>query len=281
MSNKVIRFFTHDRPVATVISLNAIVLFFLSFDFSHPTTLTLEILDALFLLYFALEALTKIRLSGWRGYISSGWNRFDFAILILSIPSVILIFQSSLPNLTILFVFRVVRMVRFFKFIKFIPNIQELIAGVRRAFSASIFVLLAFFIYSFIMSLVSCRIFKDMSPDLFGDPLISFYNIFKIFTIEGWYEVPEQLIEDAAMGGPASFFTKLYFILIVVSGGLFGLSIVNAIFVEEMVRDNNDDLILQIEDINAKINRLLELQANQGTQLESDLPLTDDPPEDQ
>ncbi|MDX2249616.1 MAG: ion transporter [Bacteroidia bacterium] len=263
---KLAHLFTHDRPVAIVISLNAILLFFLSFDLSPEFTLALEALDAVFLLFFLLEALFKIRGNGWRRYIRSGWNRFDLIILILSIPSFLLLFESQFPNVSILFVFRVIRMVRFFKFIKFIPNIKELIAGVRRAFHASIFVLLAFFIYSFVISLVSCRMFKEIAPEQFGDPLISFYNIFKIFTIEGWFEVPEELIRSSQMGPVGEFFTKLYFITIVVSGGLFGLSIVNAIFVEEMVRDNNDNLVLQIEEINRKLNLLLEQNNPSSTQ---------------
>ncbi|MEZ4824789.1 MAG: ion transporter [Bacteroidia bacterium] len=270
MKSILIHLFTHDRPVAVVISLNAVILFLLSFDLNPSTVLALEVLDALFLFFFLMEALVKISQMGWREYISSGWNKFDLAILLLSIPSFLLLFESNFPNLSFLFVFRVIRMVRFFKFIKFIPNIQEMIAGVRRAFKASVFVLLAFFIYSFVISLVSCRMFKDLAPEQFGDPLISFYNIFKIFTIEGWYEVPEQLIQNTDMGPVKIFFTKLYFITIVVSGGLFGLSIVNAIFVEEMVRDNNDNMVLQIEEINRKLSLLLEKQA-------PSLPLTPSP----
>lgn len=258
MKSKLEHLFTHDRPVAIVISLNAVILFLLSFNLKPDLMLFLEALDAVFLFYFLMEALTKISLNGWRQYISSGWNKFDMTILLMSIPSFLLLFESQFPNVSILFVFRVIRMVRFFKFIKFIPNIQELIAGVRRAFHASIFVLLAFFIYSFVISLISCRMFQHTSPEQFGDPLISFYNIFKIFTIEGWYEVPEELIRNSNMGPIGEFFTKLYFITIVVSGGLFGLSIVNAIFVEEMVRDNNDNMVLQIEEINRKLNLLLE-----------------------
>lgn len=251
-----VRFFTDDRRVATVIVLNAIVLFTLSFpELEH--NLWLEVIDACFLTYFLMEALIKIRLMGWRRYIRPRWNQFDFVIVMLSIPSVILLFQPSLPNLAFIFLFRILRVLRFFKFIKFIPNIQELIAGIRRAFKASIFVVLAFFIFSFLISLISCRLFQDLSPRLFGDPISSYYHIFKVFTIEGWFEVPEQLIEDAQVGIAGRFLIKLYFMVIVVVGGIFGLSIVNAIFVEEMVRDNNDDLERAVADMQGKINLLV------------------------
>lgn len=261
------RFFTEDRIVAFVIMLNAIVLFILSYE-EYVDNKTLSILDAIFLLYFLMEAIVKIAMLGWKEYIKSGWNRFDFAIVVVSLPSVFLLIMENMPDFAVIFVFRIVRVLRFFKFIKFIPNIDELVAGIRRALKASIFVLLAFFVYCFIVSLISCRLFQHISPEMFGDPIRSVYNVFKVFTIEGWFEVPETLIKQGQMSEMNSFFTIGYFILIVISGGIFGLSIVNAIFVEEMVRDNNDDLMVKIEAMDEKMNHLLKTLAYQNAQAE-------------
>jgi len=255
-----IRLFVEDRNIGIVISLNAIVLFLLSFE-GLEHNIWLGVIDAVFIVYFLIEAILKIRILSWKGYMSSAWNQFEFLIVVASIPSLLLLFKASLTNLAFIFIFRIVRILRFFKFLRFIPNLGELVAGIRRAFKASVFVLLAFFVYSFLISLISCRLFQDSAPELFGDPIRSFYHVFKVFTIEGWYEVPEQIILMADMGDTASFLTKLYFILIVISGGLFGLSIVNAIFVEEMVRDNNDDLILKVDEISERLDALM---AHQG-----------------
>ncbi|MEO0894954.1 MAG: ion transporter [Bacteroidota bacterium] len=265
MKKALVRFFTEDRIVAIVILLNAIVLFLLSYEeFMHNKLLAG--IDAVFLFYFLLEAIIKIRMLGWDVYIKSGWNRFDLGIVILSFPSIFLLFMQNAPDLGFIFVFRIVRVLRFFKFIKFIPNIDELVAGIRRALKASVFVLLAFFVYSFIISLISCRLFQHISPQMFGDPIISLYHIFKVFTIEGWYEVPDQVVQDGNMGSVNAFFTMIYFVMIVISGGIFGLSIVNAIFVEEMVRDNNDDLIIKVEAMDQKIDHLTQLLAHMNQQ---------------
>jgi len=250
------RFFVEDRYISVVITVNAVVLFLLSFK-SLEGNLWLDIIDVVCLMYFVLEATFKIRLMGWKVYMSSAWNRFEFIIVLASVPSMLLVFNASVYDLSFIFIFRIVRILRFFKFIRFIPNLGELMAGVSRAFKASVFVLLAFFVYSFLVALISCRMYQDVAPDLFGDPLNSYYNTFKVFTIEGWFEVPEEVIEIGQLNDTASFLTKLYFILIVLTGGLFGLSIVNAIFVEEMVRDNNDDLIRQVEEIQAKLDQLI------------------------
>lgn len=263
MLKRLNHFFTDDKIVFVVILLNAIVLFALAFKWDINTIHALEWLDFVFILYFLLEAIFKIRESGWKDYISHGWNRFDFIILVFSLPTIYALLIGNLveSEFSIVFLFRIVRVVRFFKFLKFIPNMEELLAGIRRAFKASIFVVLAFMIFGFVISMISTRLFGQVSPELFGDPVTSFYNIFKVFTIEGWFDVPEKIIEDAGWVGNQAFFTKFYFIVIVVTGGLFGLSIVNAIFVEEMVRDNNDDIILKIEEMDEKINQLLRGQA--------------------
>lgn len=250
------RFFVEDRYISVVITVNAVVLFLLSFK-SLEGNLWLDVIDVVCLAYFVMEALLKIRLMGWKTYMSSAWNRFEFMIVLASVPSMLLVFNASVYDLSFIFIFRIVRILRFFKFIRFIPNLGELVAGVSRAFKASVFVLLAFFVYSFLVALISCRMYQDVAPALFGDPLNSYYNTFKVFTIEGWFEVPEEVIEVGQLNETASFFTKFYFILIVITGGLFGLSIVNAIFVEEMVRDNNDDLIRQVEEMQAKLDQLI------------------------
>ena len=105
--------FIKDRNVALVILFNAIVLFILSFE-SYEGLWWLSATDALFLIYFLIEALLKIRLLSWKKYWASGWNRFDFLILILSLPSIFLLFADMFQNLAFIYVFRVVRVLRFF-----------------------------------------------------------------------------------------------------------------------------------------------------------------------
>lgn len=256
MRNRIIRFFTEDRVVFTVISLNAFILFLLSFPLLDPYQFWFELIDSMFLAYFILEAIFKIRRYGWRRYISSGWNRFDLALVILSAPSVLVLLHGAWADLSWIFLLRTIRVARFFKFLRFVPNMAELLAGIKRAFRASVFVLLAFFVYGFVMSLISCRLFHRMSPEMFGDPLRSFYHIFQVFTIEGWNEIPKTLLSQANVPPGRAFAIQLYFIFIVITGGLFGLSLVNAIFVEEMVRDNEDDLRASLQLLHEKVDSL-------------------------
>ena len=89
---------------------------------------------------------------------------------------------------------------------------------------ASVIVLLGFVIYIFIIGIFSFFLFGESAPAFFSNPLTSLYATFKIFTVEGWNEIPETITQDYSP--VASFFTYLYFIFVLLSGGIFGLSLV-------------------------------------------------------
>ncbi|NJO00533.1 MAG: ion transporter [Bacteroidia bacterium] len=245
----------NDRVVMSAIILNIIILFLLSFDGVNHHLYFLEYLDTFLTLFFLIEMIVKLRYLGWQAYIASGWNKMDFIIVVLTTPSLFLIF-FDLPNFSLLLILRALRVAKFFRFLKFVPHLNEILDGVGRALKASVFVLIAFFLYNIIISLFSCYLFREIAPEHFGNALISCYSTFKMFTLEGWYEIPETISHQAPLH--MEFFTKFYFIFIVVTGGVFGLSIVNAIFVDEMVSDNNNELENRISHLENKIDLLID-----------------------
>lgn len=252
------RLLLNDLFIIIIIAINAVIIFVQGFDPPTPLSTLLDNLDNIITVIFILEALTKIRVFGVRGYFSSGWNTFDFVLVFLALPSLITwLFQLNLYTLEFLLIFRIMRVFKFFRFLRFIPNVAHLMDGVGRAIKSSILIVFGFFVFNFIVALISCFLFKDLAPEYFDDPIISFYSIFKVFTIEGWFEIPDDIAKVATPS--VTFFTRMYFIIVLFFGGIFGLSLVNSIFVDTMVSDNNDELeakILQLED---KIDSLISL----------------------
>lgn len=251
--NGVQRLFLDDRAIILAIILNALVLSLLSFEGLRRNP-WLEALDYGFTTYFVIEAVLKIRMRGWHSYIARGWNRFDLMIVLLSLPSYAMLF-FDVPDLSFLLLLRVARVVKFFRFIRFVPDIETLLAGTRRAVRASFFVVIAFFVFNFVIGLLSCHLFARIAPEYFGNPALAFYSIFKVFTVEGWYEIPDTI--SAELSPTLAFFVRIYFMAVVVSGGLFGLSLVNAIFVDEMLRNENDLIERRLDELSAKMDRLL------------------------
>jgi voltage-gated sodium channel len=139
-----------------------------------------------------------------------------------------------------------------------LPEADHILEGISRALKASIFVMIGFVIYIFITGLFSFYVFQKTGSVYFENPLSSLYSMFKVFTIEGWFEIPDDVTQN--LSPVSAFFTNVYFIFIVMSGGIFGLSLVNSIFVDAMVSDNNDSLENKIQSLEEKIDLLIKAQ---------------------
>ena len=122
-------------------------------------------------------------------------------------------------------------------------------------------VILVLFFLNFMIALITCHFFREAAPQYFGNPLISCYSIFQMFTVEGWNDIPTAII--ASEFGPKSDFligiTRFYFVLVVLIGGIFGMSLANAIFVDEMTIDNNRELEEKIDRLQEQILELKNL----------------------
>ncbi len=259
-SNIITRLFLSDRFILFLIILNSFTIFGEGFhEFGKNILYYITLVDSLITILFLLEAIIKINYFGWKTYISSAWNKLDFILVLLSLPSIILLaIHSESHGLSFLLIFRVFRVFKFFRLFKFIPGIEALITGVQRALKASVFALFGFFLLNFIISILSCYLFKDLSPNHFGDPMRAMYSTFKVFTIEGWYEIPDKIAQTST--NLNAFAIKFYFVLVLIIGGILGLSLVNSIFVDSMVMDNNDDLERKIDILNEKVEALLDQQ---------------------
>lgn len=234
-----------------VILLNSLVLFlgaFPSIRLDHTTPLFA--VDYMCTLYFIFEVIVKVKSYGWNEYWSKGWNKFDFLIVVISAPLLFAPFMNT-RDFGVILILRVGRILRFFKIAKFIPNQDRLWRGIKRALAASIGFLITLSIYNFILALGAAYMFAEVDPEHFGDPIISIYSMFKVFTIEGWYEIPDNI---AAHSTPImAFFARLYFVFTVLTGGLIGLSIANAVFVDEMVMDNTNSLENKIDNLRMEL----------------------------
>ena len=252
------KFFLNERNIMIIIVLNSITVFIEGFDDLPFILLELfGVLDHVFTLIFCLELIIELKHFGWKEYVKSGWNRFDIFLVILSIPSLFMAFTSLHDlNFGFFLVLRLSRVFKFFRFIRFIPGIEHLISGVKRAMKSSVLVLLSFFILILVLSMLTCFLFKQISPEYFGNPLISLYSIFKIFTVEGWYEIPDSI---ALKSSPiVAFLARFFFSSLLIVGGILGLSLVNSIFVDSMVSDSNLGLEQKIDEMNKKIDFLTE-----------------------
>ena len=107
------------------------------------------------------------------------------------------------------------------------------------------------------ISLTIGDLFKDTpgAKPYFETPFHSMYTMFKVFTVEGWYEIPDMLSQGEESLWKI-FLIRFYFVISVGTGGLLGLSLANAIFVDEMTLDNNMKLEGLIEELTSEVRDL-------------------------
>lgn len=251
--------FLNNTFILALILINAVVIILQE---SGLDNIYLQVLDTFITTMFMVEAIVKIKHFGFKNYLKDDWNVLDFFLVIIAIPSLFSFIIPQTSILSVLLSLRILRILKFFRLIKFFPNTDKLVKGLKIAIRDSSVVFITFLILILIFDLISCEMFGDVSPEYFGDPLASFYTTFRLCTVEGWYEIPDN-VAQALGGGVKGSLVKFYFSALLFIGGIIGLSFVNSIFVDSMAYDNNDEtnqkidaLSKQIEELNKKIDEL-------------------------
>jgi voltage-gated sodium channel len=252
---RLLHFLVGEIVVVTVILISALALFM--HGFAEPGTGAASFwfaVDYGCVVFFVVELVTKIGLEGRRLFWAQRWNRFDSAIIMLSTP-VLMIPFVDLRAFTGVPVLRLARLFRLFRLLRFIPERDRLAAGIVRALKASVGVFLAVALVNFIFAMGAHLLFREIAPQHFGTPLEACYSIFQVFTVEGWYEIP-QAIAVGADNDTWEFFARVYFSSAVLIGGILGLSLGNAVFVDQMMTDNTVDLEHKVDELSDEIRML-------------------------
>ncbi|MBR5831553.1 MAG: ion transporter [Bacteroidales bacterium] len=255
MRQKISELFLNDKVILAFIIANAAIIFAQE---SGVDQSWLFYLDIFITMVFVVEMIVKHYKYGVKNYWKDAWNRLDGVLVILSLPSLLEIFVPTGINISFILSLRVLRVFKFFRIIKFFPHIDELSKGIKRAIKDSYSVFFGFIIVIFIFALLNCSLFAKAAPEYFGTPLDSIYTVFKLFTVEGWYEIPEVITDYYSASPFIVNIVKLYFSLLLIVGGIIGLSLVNSVFVDAMVSDNNDELNKEVERLHKKIDVLTE-----------------------
>jgi voltage-gated sodium channel len=245
-----------DRIVLAVILINTIALFLDAFASIHQTHgRMLYFIDYACTVFFVFEMVIKLFTLGVRQFWANSWNVFDFVIVFFSSPVLISPF-GEVGDLSFIIMLRLARLLRYFRLLAFIPNQRHIIGGILRALRASVGVFTVVILYILILSIGAVYLFRDTAPEFFGDPLTALYTTFRIFTNDGWHEIPDLIASRSSelMG----IFARAYFVFTVFTASIFGLSLANAVFVDQMVSDNTDAIDKKLDGIEQQLKKMQE-----------------------
>ena len=244
--------FLNEKLILVIILINAVTLFLQESGIESPL---ITVIDISCTFIFIIEMIVKHAVWGFKKYWASGWNRLDGTLVILSIPSLVVAMLPTLAvDLSFLMILRVLRVFRFFRLVHAFPGFVQIMKKFTVAMRQSYAIFLGLLVMIIIFAMLGCSLFRDAAPEYFSTPLDAVYSTFRIFTGEGWNEMPDAVA--ANMGGAWGHVIRLYFCAVLLLGCIIGMSLLNSIFVDAMVSDNNDDLEKKLESIEKELKEI-------------------------
>ena len=253
-----------DNLLLILILMNVLIIYLHSFDIFHNFFLIFDIIDVIFTLFFTFEITFNIVGNPGNNfkqkifnYLKDKWNKIDFFSILLSLPSVGVLFIIDLEIFAGFTILRSLRILKILRVIEFIPEGKEISSKLLKALKGVTFIIIAFIIYSTIISLISVTLFKSSAPSYFQNAFDSFFTIFKVFSGDGFSDIVAEISIHSSIG--FIYFTKFYFVIIVFVGSILGLSLINSVFIDQMSTFEQKEQ----KEIKSLENKLDEILKNQ------------------
>ena len=244
--------FLNEKAILCVIILNSVLLFLQESGVSTPL---INVMDVGCTIIFIIEMVVKLGVLGFKKYWRSGWNRLDGTLVVLSIPSLVVFFMPNVAfYLSFLLALRVLRVFRFFRLVHAFPGFTRLMNSFGVAMKRSYAVFLGMLVMIVIFAMIGCGLFRDAAPEYFSTPLDAIYATFRIFTGEGWNEIPDAVAQN--MSSAWGHVIRLYFCLILIVGCIVGMSLLNSVFVDAMVSNGDTSIDDRLDAIDAKLEEI-------------------------
>lgn len=252
---KIANLLLNENIILSLIIFNTIIIFIQQSGVSSPLLLYIDFVISFI---FLMEMIVKLKEYGFSGYWKNAWNRLDGILVIITLPSMVELFIPLGINTYFVLTLRALRIFKSFRIIRFFPHVNELSKGLKKAIKDSYSVFTGLMIIILVFSLLNCSLFSRAAPEYFATPIDSIYSVFRLFTIEGWYAIPDKISEYYGNLPIIGIVVKFYFSILLIIGGIIGVSFVNSVFVDAMVSDNNDNLEEDIKRLERKINQLTD-----------------------
>ena len=184
-------------------------------------------------------------------------DELDGVVTIISLPALLTYFTPALSDYSFIIAFRALRVFKLFRTARRFPNLKEIWMGFRLALRQSAAFLLGYFVIIVVVAMFNCALFGKAAPEYFSTPLDGIYSMFQMFTVEGWYEIPNAVA--GSMPPVWLHIVRTYFCLLLFGGGIIGMSLINSIFVDALAADNNDDVKAKLDQLEKKLDTLQQL----------------------
>lgn len=211
-----------DRLVIGLIIFTAAIIGYEAFPSLMTPSLEarFDILHNIVLGAFILEAAIKMIALAPRSwhYFKSGWNCFDFSLIILSLLPI----ASEFAMLG-----RVLRLLRVLRLINSLPELRLIVETLVRSIPSMLHITILMSILFFIYGVLGFHLFHDHDPTHWQNLAYSLLTLFRIVTLEDWTDVMYKAME-------LSPFYALYFVSFVVVGTFVVVNLFIAVVINNL-----------------------------------------------
>jgi len=186
---------------------------------------------------FLIELLVNMYGHFWWEFWYSGWNLFDFLIVLISL---IAIYNPDVPAMSVLRLFRAFRVVRLFKRV---DEMKKIIEGIMKSLPALSYAFIAMGLIIGIWAIMGVDFFgKIESPNtndklvpgyFFGSFFKAFLSLGQITTFDSWSSGIARDIIYAEGAGAA-----LYFIIFIFISGIIMMNVLVALLLDNYLNDS-------------------------------------------
>ena len=200
---------------------------------------------------FVAEALLKMLALAPRShrYFASGWNLFDFAVIVFS-------FVPTTSEFAM--VSRLARLLRIVRLITMVRELRVIVSGLVRAIPSVGHVMVLMAIVVYIYAIMGYHLFSEHDPEHWGSLGAAVLTLFEIITLEGWIDV---------MGAVRDVYPLawLYFISFIVIGTFVVINMVIGIIVNSLEEAKSreqsvsmDELLQEVRETKSALKRIEE-----------------------
>jgi hypothetical protein len=199
-----------SATILTVILLNVLLVALSTIsEVNMVMSYWLSLLDNFFLAVYVTELLWKVFVYRFR-YFRSGWNIFDFAIVLLSFmdwlrfissyASVYVSYSTGSSSvfrvLRVLRALRAVRALRALRTINFFRGLQLIIDALIQSVPAMTSVILIVTLIMYIYAVVGIFLYGEIYPERFGHIWLALWTNFQLLTMDDWFGIYVDIRED-------------------------------------------------------------------------------------
>lgn len=246
---KIVKHALFEKFIISLIVLNGVILGLeTSSRVMAEYAQLLQAVSDFILLVFIVEAAIKIMAVAPRlsRYFGSGWNLFDFSVVVLSlVPS-----TGEFAMIA-----RLARLLRVMRLISTIPELRMIVTTLMKSLPGMMHVVLLMAVIFYIYAVAGFHLYNEHDPELWGTLGLSLLTLFRVVTLEDWTDVMYTAMEM----NPYSW---LFFVSFVVVGTFVIINLFIAVVLNNLDEAKKESLA-ELQKPTSKDELLKELRQTQ------------------